>query len=150
VYFPFPRQSERERAELERETLRVKALAEAEGRAFERRQNEDVYRRELLTKMDQEREKLLAAINTTFHQIGVGVYGLLSDREKLIRTVAVTTALAAGVYTTREGARVVGRWVCVTSFWSHSVGSKSGSIGCSLSPLSSRLLMIAMCLFNRV
>lgn len=87
----------------------MKALAEAEGRALERRQNEDVYRRELLTKMELERERLLAAINTTFRQIGAGVYGLLGDREKLTRTVIVTTALAAGVYSTREGARVVGR-----------------------------------------
>eukprot|EP00897_Mesotaenium_endlicherianum_P006693 jgi/Mesen1/6051/ME000308S05241 len=86
------RQTERERAELERETLRVKAMAEAEARAHEARLSEDVNRKMMLERAGAERDKLLAAINTTFAQIGV-------------------TALAAGVYTSREGARVVWGYV---------------------------------------
>ncbi|RYQ80174.1 hypothetical protein Ahy_Scaffold1g106756 isoform B [Arachis hypogaea] len=84
------RQTERERAEIERETIRVKAMAEAEGRAHEAKLTEDHKRRMLMERMQGERDKWLAAINTTFGHIEVGG----------------ATALAAGVYTTREGAKV--------------------------------------------
>ncbi|CAN6813219.1 unnamed protein product [Brassica oleracea] len=100
------RQTEKERAELERETIRVKAMAEAEGRAHEAKLTEEQNRRMLLDKINGEREKWLAAINTTFSHIEGGVKALLTDRNKLIMTVGGATALAAGVYTTREGAKV--------------------------------------------
>ncbi|VVA99480.1 unnamed protein product [Arabis nemorensis] len=100
------RQTEKERAELERETIRVKAMAEAEGRAHEAKLSEEQNRRMLLDRINGEREKWLAAINTTFSHIEGGVRTLLTDRNKLIMTVGGVTALAAGVYTTREGARV--------------------------------------------
>ncbi|XP_010467645.1 PREDICTED: ATPase family AAA domain-containing protein 3C isoform X1 [Camelina sativa] len=100
------RQTEKERAELERETIRVKAMAEAEGRAHEAKLTEEQNRRMLLDRINGEREKWLAAINTTFSHIEGGVRTLLTDRNKIIMTVGGVTALAAGVYTTREGARV--------------------------------------------
>lgn len=100
------RQTEKERAEIERETIRVKAMAEAEGRAHEAKLTEDHKRRMLIEKVNGEREKWLAAINTTFSHIEGGFRVLLTDRSKLIMTVGGATALAAGVYTTREGARV--------------------------------------------
>ncbi|KAK9284309.1 hypothetical protein L1049_023480 [Liquidambar formosana] len=101
------RQTEKERAEIERETIRVKAMAEAEGRAHEAKLTEDHKRRMLIQRMNGEREKWLAAINTTFSHIEGGFRILLTDRSKLIMTVGGATALAAGVYTTREGSRVV-------------------------------------------
>lgn len=100
------RQTEKERAELERETIRVKAMAEAEGRAHEAKLTEDHNRRMLVERINGEREKWLAAINTTFSHIEGGFRTLLTDRSKLIMTVGGITALAAGVYTTREGAKV--------------------------------------------
>ncbi|KAJ9147074.1 hypothetical protein P3X46_029277 [Hevea brasiliensis] len=100
------RQTEKERAEIERETIRVKAMAEAEGRAHEAKLTEDHNRRMLVERINGEREKWLAAINTTFSHIEGGFRTLLTDRNKLIMTVGGATALAAGVYTTREGARV--------------------------------------------
>lgn len=45
---------------------REKALAEAEGRAREARENEDVNRRALSLRLEEERKKLVEAINTTF------------------------------------------------------------------------------------
>lgn len=63
------RQTEKERAEIERETIRVKAMAEAEGRAHEAKLTEDHNRRMLIEKVNGEREKWLAAINTTFSHI---------------------------------------------------------------------------------
>ncbi|KAL1316430.1 hypothetical protein HN51_068623 [Arachis hypogaea] len=100
------RQTERERAEIERETIRVKAMAEAEGRALEAKLTEDHKRRMLIERMQGERDKWLAAINTTFGHIEGGLRALLTDRDKLVMTVGGATALAAGVYTTREGAKV--------------------------------------------
>ncbi|CAA2981060.1 ATPase family AAA domain-containing 3 [Olea europaea subsp. europaea] len=100
------RQTEKERADIERETIRVKAMAEAEGRAHEAKLTEDHNRRMLLERINGEREKWLAAINTTFSHIEGGFRILLTDRSKLLMTIGGATALAAGVYTTREGAKV--------------------------------------------
>ncbi|KVH92357.1 ATPase family AAA domain-containing protein 3-like [Cynara cardunculus var. scolymus] len=105
------RQTEKERAEIERETIRVKAMAEAEGRAHEAKLTEDHNRRMLVERVNGEKEKWLAAINTTFGHIEGGVRMLLTDRSKLVMTVGGVTALAAGVYTTREGARVMWGYV---------------------------------------
>ncbi|BBH07929.1 AAA-type ATPase family protein [Prunus dulcis] len=101
------RQTEKERAEIERETIRVKAIAEAEGRAHEAKLTEDHNRRMLIERMNGEKEKWLAAINTAFSHIEGGFRTLLTDRNKLVMTVGGATALAAGVYTTREGSRVM-------------------------------------------
>lgn len=101
------RQTEREKAEIERETIRVRAMAEAEGRAHEAKLAEDVNRRMLVDRANAEREKWVAAINTTFDHIGGGLKAILTDQNKLVVAVGGVTALAAGVYTTREGARVI-------------------------------------------
>ncbi|KNA20205.1 hypothetical protein SOVF_054530 [Spinacia oleracea] len=100
------RQTEQERAKIEQETIRVKAMAEAEARAHETKLTEEYNRNVLIQKLTGEKEKWLAAINTTFGHIEGGLRELLNDRSKLFMTVGGVTALAAGVYTTREGARV--------------------------------------------
>ncbi|KAG8487168.1 hypothetical protein CXB51_020767 [Gossypium anomalum] len=105
------RQTEREKAEIERETIRVKAMAEAEGRAHEAKLAEEVNRRMLVDRANAEREKWVAAINTTFDHIGGGLRAILTDQNKLVVAVGGLTALAAGIYTTREGARVIWGYV---------------------------------------
>ncbi|KAH9728033.1 AAA domain-containing protein [Citrus sinensis] len=151
------RQTEREKAEIERETIRVRAMAEAEGRAHEAKLAEDVNRRMLVDRANAEREKWIAAINTTFDHIGevilvsfiswsqsklnvandlFGIYpsyggrlghrlfcmvtsnkyvgglrAILTDQNKLVVAVGGATALAAGIYTTREGAKVIWGYV---------------------------------------
>ncbi|KAF7836526.1 ATPase family AAA domain-containing protein 3-B [Senna tora] len=105
------RQTEREKAEIERETIRVRAMAEAEGRAHEAKLAEDVNRRMLVDRANAEREKWVAAINTTFDHIGGGLRAILTDQNKLVVAVGGVTALAAGIYTTREGARVIWGYV---------------------------------------
>lgn len=105
------RQTEREKAEIERETIRVRAIAEAEGRAHEAKLAEDVNRRILVDRANAEREKWVAAINTTFDHIGGGMRAILTDQNKLVVAVGGLTALAAGIYTTREGARVIWGYV---------------------------------------
>ncbi|KAE9620227.1 hypothetical protein Lal_00019378 [Lupinus albus] len=105
------RQTEREKAEIERETIRVRAMAEAEGRAHEAKLSEEVNRRMLVDRANAEREKWVSAINTTFDHIGGGLKAILTDQNKLVVAVGGVTALAAGVYTTREGARVIWGYV---------------------------------------
>ncbi|CAI0555587.1 unnamed protein product [Linum tenue] len=105
------RQTEREKAEIERETIRVRAMAEAEGRAHEAKLAEDVNRRILVDRANAEREKWVAAINTTFDHIGGGLKAVLTDQNKLVVVVGGVTALAAGIYTTREGAKVMWSYV---------------------------------------
>ncbi|GAB4858176.1 hypothetical protein Ancab_009573 [Ancistrocladus abbreviatus] len=105
------RQTEREKAEIERETIRVRAMAEAEGRAHEAKLAEEVNRRMLVERANSEREKWVAAINTTFDHIGGGLRAILTDQNKLVVAVGGVTALAAGIYTTREGAKVIWSYV---------------------------------------
>ncbi|KAM7279573.1 hypothetical protein ACFE04_006707 [Oxalis oulophora] len=105
------RQTEKQKAVIERETIRVKAMAEAEGKAHEARLAEDVNRRMLVDRANAEREKWISAINTTFDHIGGGLRAILTDQNKLVVVVGGVTALAAGVYTTREGARVIWGYV---------------------------------------
>ncbi|XP_059624945.1 uncharacterized protein LOC132268180 [Cornus florida] len=105
------RQTEREKAEIERETIRVRAMAEAEGRAHEAKLAEEVNKRMLVERASAEREKWVAAINTTFDHIGGGLRAILTDQNKLVVAVGGVTALAAGIYTTREGARVIWSYV---------------------------------------
>ncbi|KAJ6812207.1 ATPase family AAA domain-containing protein 3-like [Iris pallida] len=65
----------------------------------------------LVERANAEREKWVSAINTTFEHIGGGLKAILTDQNKLVVAVGGVTALAAGVYTTREGARVVWGYV---------------------------------------
>lgn len=105
------RQTEREKADIERETIRVRAMAEAEGRAHEAKLAEEVNRRLQSDRANAEIEKWVAAINTTFEHIGGGLRAILTDQNKLVVAVGGVTALAAGIYTTREGARVIWGYV---------------------------------------
>lgn len=110
-----PRESKRHdrkcvlQANLEKEVEREKALAEAEGRIKENRENEDVNRRAMQLRLEEERKKLVEAINTTFTNLGTGTLALLTDREKLGTALAGLTVLALGVYSAREGTRVAGQ-----------------------------------------
>ncbi|AQK74029.1 ATPase family AAA domain-containing protein 3C [Zea mays] len=103
--------TEKEKAEIDQEVNRAKALAEAEARVHEEKQSEEVTKRMMLERMKGEKEKWLAAINTTFSHIEGGFKALLTDRSKLIMGIGGVTALAAGVYTTREGARVTWSYI---------------------------------------
>ncbi|RAL51524.1 unnamed protein product [Cuscuta campestris] len=105
------RQTEREKEKMKQETIRIQTLAEAEGRALEAKLAEDVNRRLLVERANAEREKWISAINTTFEHIGGGIRAILTDQDKLVVAVGGVTALAAGVYTTREGARVIWSYV---------------------------------------
>ncbi|KAM0970425.1 hypothetical protein FF1_018508 [Malus domestica] len=105
------RQTEREKHELELKNIKAEAIAKAKGRAHEEKLNAELNRNMLIDQMNGEKEKWLAAINTTFGHIEGGIRTLLTDRNKLVMTVGGATAVAAGVYTTREGSRVIWGYV---------------------------------------
>ncbi|CAL5019002.1 unnamed protein product [Urochloa decumbens] len=105
------RQTEKEKADIERATITLKSVAEADARIKELRETEDVRRRLLVEEIKADREKWIEVINTTFDHIGGGLRTILTDQNKLVVAVGGLTALAAGIYTTREGARVVWGYV---------------------------------------
>lgn len=98
--------TEQKKAEIDKETIRAKEKANAEKRIRLKVLTEEQNRRELKDKLQGETDKWIAAINATFSHIEGGLRILLTDRDKLLMTVGGATALAAGVYTTREGAKV--------------------------------------------
>lgn len=65
--------------------------------------------RTLLLQLEEERKKLVEAINVTFGHLGQGVTDLLTDKTKLATGIAGATLLALGIYSTREGVRVAGK-----------------------------------------
>ncbi|CAN6280309.1 unnamed protein product [Urochloa humidicola] len=105
------RQTEKVKSDILKETIKLKAISEAEGRIIETKQTEDVKRRLLMEQIKADREKWIEVINTTFDHIGGGLRTILTDQNKLVVAVGGLTALAAGIYTTREGARVVWGYV---------------------------------------
>lgn len=100
------RRSDEHRARLERENMRARAIAEAEGRIKEQRDNEDVFARQLQLKADADRVTRLESIASTFKHLGDSLTSFIMDKQKVTATVGALTALAAGVYITREGSRV--------------------------------------------
>lgn len=103
------RATEKYRADMEKTVQREKALAEAEGRAKERRANEDIYRRELSLKLEEDRKRAIETINAIFTNMGAGAKDLLTDSTKLVSLVGGLSLLALGVYSSRETTRVAGK-----------------------------------------
>lgn len=77
-------------ADLQKQVQRERALAEAEGRIKEGRENEDIARRAQLLKYQEAAKKSLESINAVMSQVGVALTDLLTDRNKLIATVSTT------------------------------------------------------------
>ncbi|KAM1676892.1 hypothetical protein FF1_042237 [Malus domestica] len=105
------RRTAKEQSDLDRKNFLAKALADAEGRALEAKLTAEIKRDLLLEKAKAEKEKWVSAINTTFDHIGGGLKAILTDQNKLVVAVGGVTALAAGVYTTREGSKVIWSYV---------------------------------------
>lgn len=103
------RRTDEHRAQLERENMKARALAEAEGRIKEQRQNEDVFNRQIKLKGEQQVTAVKAAVSTFFSELGSNLSGFITDGERVGRTILALSVAAAGVYSMREGARVGGR-----------------------------------------
>jgi ATPase family AAA domain-containing protein 3A/B len=57
-----------------------------------------LYLRELQIKLEEDRKRLIEAINTTFGNLGSAAAGLLTDRDKLLAAVGGLSLLALGIY----------------------------------------------------
>lgn len=91
--------------------MKARALAEAEGRIREQRENEDVHNRALALRLGEERVTRVQAIQEWAKQAQAMVTDFLSDPGKIAGVALLVTAAAGGVYGMRETARVVGRIV---------------------------------------
>ena len=105
------RRTDENRAKLERANMESRIAAESKGRIEEFRKNQDIHEKHLRIKGDLDKERVKEAINTTFENLGAGLSSFLGDKQRITTTVVSLTALAAGVYFTREGFRVAGRFV---------------------------------------
>jgi ATPase family AAA domain-containing protein 3A/B len=99
------RATEEFKAKLEQENTRAKAIAEAEGRTLENRQNEDVIRRQMLAKVEAETTKAIKVVQEGMVYFGRGATELLSNPQQMTMLVGGLSLLAAGVYSSREGAK---------------------------------------------
>jgi ATPase family AAA domain-containing protein 3A/B len=91
--------------------MKARAIAEADGRIKEQRDNEDVFSRQMKVRLEQERITRLEAINATFKNLGESLNSFIGSPTKIMTTVAALTAAAGGVYAMRETARVAGRLI---------------------------------------
>ena len=98
-------------AELEKQIQRERALAEAEGRIRQQRENEDVNRREMILQYQERTKLVIQAIGETFAHVGRGAFAVVTDADLLFRTAGLSALLLLGFFGTREASRVVGRTV---------------------------------------
>ncbi|QDZ21733.1 AAA domain-containing ATPase [Chloropicon primus] len=103
------RATEAYRIKMEKEQIRMKALAEAEGRTQEHRANEDIFRRELLLKMKEERNKAVQVAKAVLTSLGEGARDILTDQTKMAMLAGGISLMALGVYGSREGTKVAAR-----------------------------------------
>lgn len=103
------RATEAYRLEMEKEQIRIKALAEAEGRTEEHRKNEDIFRRELILKAKEERNKAVQVAKAVLTSFGEGARDLLTDQTKMAMLAGGVSLMALGVYGSREGTKVAAR-----------------------------------------
>lgn len=89
----------------------AKAKAEAEGRIRQERENHDLILEKVKLEALEKRDTVLKAIKDGGKLIGDGLSSYLDDVEKLRNTALLVTAVAAGVYTTKTGIQVMGRFV---------------------------------------
>jgi len=100
------RKTDRQKAENERELVRSKSIAEAEGRIAENRANEDVIRRQMMARVEAETAKAMSLLQEGMRAVGQGINGLLADKTRGTALVCGITCLALGVYGAREGNRM--------------------------------------------
>eukprot|EP00201_Polytomella_parva_P015887 CAMPEP_0175066940 /NCGR_PEP_ID=MMETSP0052_2-20121109/16801_1 /TAXON_ID=51329 ORGANISM="Polytomella parva, Strain SAG 63-3" /NCGR_SAMPLE_ID=MMETSP0052_2 /ASSEMBLY_ACC=CAM_ASM_000194 /LENGTH=600 /DNA_ID=CAMNT_0016333725 /DNA_START=31 /DNA_END=1833 /DNA_ORIENTATION=+ len=98
-------------ADLQKQVQREKALAEAEGRIKEARDNEDVNRRAAILKYQEEAKQALESINLVMHNLGQAALDVITNKEKMATVLGGMTLLFLGFYSTKETTRVIGRTV---------------------------------------
>ena len=98
-------------AELRTKTELAKARAEADGRIRQERENHDLILEKVRLEAIEKRDTLLKAIEDGGKMVGEGLSSYLNDTEKLRNTAILLTGIAAGIYTTKTGAGIAGRFI---------------------------------------
>lgn len=98
-------------AQLRTKTELAKTRAEAEGRIRQERENHDLILEKVKLEAIEKRDTVLKAIEDGGKMIGEGLSSYLDDTEKLRNTALLLTAAAAGIYTTKTGAGIAGRFI---------------------------------------
>lgn len=98
-------------AELRTKTELAKVQAEAEGRIKQERANHDLILEKVRLEASEKRDTVLKAIQDGGKLLGDGLSLYLDDKEKLRNTAILLTGVAAGIYTTKTGAGVAGRFI---------------------------------------
>jgi ATPase family AAA domain-containing protein 3A/B len=98
-------------AELRTKTELAKVQAEAEGRIKQERLNHDLILEKVRLEASEKRDTVLKAIQDGGKLLGEGVSTYLDDKEKLRNTAILLTGVAAGIYTTKTGAGIAGRFI---------------------------------------
>lgn len=98
-------------AELRTKTELAKVQAEAEGRIKQERANHDLILEKVRLEASEKRDTVLKAIQDGGKLLGDGLSVYLDDKEKLRNTAILLTGVAAGIYTTKTGAGVAGRFI---------------------------------------
>ena len=105
------RRTDEHRAKLEATTMKSRALAEAEGRIKEARENEEVNARAAAARAAADRITTLDSITESFKLATAAAGAFVLDTPRVTATVAALTAVAAGVYGSREFAKVAANLV---------------------------------------
>mmetsp|Transcript_5194 Transcript_5194/g.9890 ORF Transcript_5194/g.9890 Transcript_5194/m.9890 type:complete len:574 (-) Transcript_5194:829-2550(-) len=98
-------------AELRTKTELAKTRAEAEGRIRQERENHDLILEKVRLEAIERRDTVLKAIQDGGKILGEGLSSYLEDTEKLRNTAFLVTGVALGVYTTKTGAVIAGRFI---------------------------------------
>ena len=111
----YEKEKARRETEIEIEKIRnqniVEAAKEAEviaaaSRIKQERENEDIRLRMLLAQAEADKKKWKEAIETAFSSFGAGFYGYLNDSKSLRTSLFVIVCIIAGMYFSREGAKL--------------------------------------------
>lgn len=98
-------------AELRTRTEVAKAKAESDGRIRQERENHDLILDKVKLEALEKRDTVLKAIDDAGKLIGQGLSSYLDDSNKLQNTALVVTGMAAGIYATKTGVGIAGRFV---------------------------------------
>jgi len=98
-------------AELRTRTELAKVGAEAEGRIRQERENHDLILEKVKLEAIEKRDTALKALKDGGKMLGEGLASYLEDREKLRNTALLITAVAGGIYVTKTGVGITGRFV---------------------------------------
>lgn len=98
-------------AALRQQTEMARVKAEAEGRITQERVNHDLILMKKREEAKELRDTVLQSIKLAGTTIGTGIQDFVTDKEKMTNTVMYSTLLMFGIYATRTGTAVVGRYV---------------------------------------